>query len=286
MPAKRSGPALSDDGGSPLRLTTDPRGDYNPVWSPDGKWIAFLRGDPASPLSTSDREVRLIAPLGGPERKLADVRVQEITVNTVYLTWCPDSSCLVVTDTTGEGKPDALFVLPLDAGAKRQLTTPGPPVVADTNPAFSADGASLLFLRRTTWAFGELHVLPVRGNVPAGEARHLDVMGQKPDSAAWLPDGAEVVFSAGAIGGGASLWRLPVSGGRPPERLPFVGEDGVNAGGLSRAARPAGALGVCSQLHRRQHLAHRDAGAWRACDGSAGRHDCLDEVGYPPATVS
>ena len=29
--------------GSPLRLTTDPRIDYNPVWSPDGRWIAFLR---------------------------------------------------------------------------------------------------------------------------------------------------------------------------------------------------------------------------------------------------
>ena len=29
--------------GSPLRLTTDPSNDYNPVWSPDGRWIAFLR---------------------------------------------------------------------------------------------------------------------------------------------------------------------------------------------------------------------------------------------------
>ena len=33
--------------GSPLRLTTDPRSDYNPVWSPDGRWIAFLRVRPA-----------------------------------------------------------------------------------------------------------------------------------------------------------------------------------------------------------------------------------------------
>jgi eukaryotic-like serine/threonine-protein kinase len=29
--------------GSPLRLTTDAHNDYNPVWSPDGRWIAFLR---------------------------------------------------------------------------------------------------------------------------------------------------------------------------------------------------------------------------------------------------
>ena len=29
--------------GSPLRLTTDPSNDYNPVWSPDGRSVAFLR---------------------------------------------------------------------------------------------------------------------------------------------------------------------------------------------------------------------------------------------------
>ena len=120
--------------GSPLRLTTDPKSDYNPVWSPDGRWIAFLRGDPATPLARSDREVRLIPPLGGPERKLADVRVQEITVNPVYLAWCPDSKCVIVTDTGGEGKPDALFAIALETGDKRQLTNPQPPVLADTRP--------------------------------------------------------------------------------------------------------------------------------------------------------
>jgi serine/threonine protein kinase len=30
--------------GLPLRLTSDPLHDQNPVWSPDGRWIAFLRG--------------------------------------------------------------------------------------------------------------------------------------------------------------------------------------------------------------------------------------------------
>ena len=44
--------------GSPLRLTTDPGNDYNPVWSPDGRWIAFLR----SRSETGTSEVRLIAP--------------------------------------------------------------------------------------------------------------------------------------------------------------------------------------------------------------------------------
>ena len=63
--------------GAPLRLTDSPRNDYNPVWSPDGRWIAFLRGDPATLLGRSRRELRLIAPLGGPERSLGDVSVRK-----------------------------------------------------------------------------------------------------------------------------------------------------------------------------------------------------------------
>ena len=128
--------------GSHRQLTSDPRSDYNPVWSPDGRWIAFLRGDTARPLDRSDREVRLIPPLGGPDRKLADIRVQEITINPAFLAWCPDSKCLIVTDTTGEGKPDALFAISVETGETKPLTNPQPPVLADTNPALSPDGES------------------------------------------------------------------------------------------------------------------------------------------------
>ena len=63
--------------GPPLRLTTDSSIDYDPAWSPDGRWIAFLRSEPSSLVSlrgapvleTGRSELRLIPPLGGPERK-------------------------------------------------------------------------------------------------------------------------------------------------------------------------------------------------------------------------
>ena len=130
--------------GSPLRLTTDPRNDYNPVWSPDGRWIAFLRRQSEAGKS----ELRLIPPLGGPERKLAEIRVRRRDcITPPYLAWCPDSNCLVVTDSPGEGKPDALFVVSLETGEKRQLTNPQPPAAGDTNPAVSPDGSWLVFRR-------------------------------------------------------------------------------------------------------------------------------------------
>ena len=34
---------LIGTGGRPLRLTTDRAADYSPAWSPDGRFIAFLR---------------------------------------------------------------------------------------------------------------------------------------------------------------------------------------------------------------------------------------------------
>ena len=132
--------------GSPLRLTTDPSNDYNPVWSPDGRWIAFLRRQ----WEAGKSELRLIPPLGGPERKLAEIRVREVFVTPPYLAWCPDSNCLVVTDSPGEGKPAALFVVSLETGEKRQLTHPQPPATGDTNPAVSPDGSWLVFRRNAS----------------------------------------------------------------------------------------------------------------------------------------
>jgi Tol biopolymer transport system component len=107
--------------GSPLRLTIDPNNDYNPVWSPDGRSIAFLRGQ-----LQGKSELRLIAPLGGPERKVTEIRASESRVWPPYLAWGPDSNGLVVADSPGKGKPTALFVVSLESGEKRRLTHPQP----------------------------------------------------------------------------------------------------------------------------------------------------------------
>ena len=210
--------------GSPLRLTTDPHSDNNPAWSPDGRWIAFLR----SQSQAGNSELRLIPPLGGQERKVAEIRLQPIyPIPPVYLAWCPDSTCLIVTDFQVEGKPEALFVVSLDTGGKRQLTNPQPPVLGDTNPAVSPDGRSLVFHRNPTGAGGQFYWLPLgKGLTAGGEPRLLTLAALNARHSAWMPDGKEVLFSARG-----SLWRLAVTGEKPgespPARLPFVGEDGL-----------------------------------------------------------
>ena len=208
--------------GSPLPLTTDPLNDYNPVWSPDGRWIAFFRSQPPAPTGVRSRELRLKPPLGGAERKLADIRSQDFPF-AVYLAWSADSTSLVVTDSTGDGQPDALFVVSLETGEKTQLTKPLAPALADTSPAVSPDGRSMAFLRRMSWGAGELQVLPLgTGVTAAGEPRRLTPIELRADYPAWMPDGREIVFSSKG-----NLWRQAASGDSAPVRLLFVGEDGV-----------------------------------------------------------
>ena len=236
--------------GSPFRRTTDSLDDYNPVWSPDGKWIAFLRSQPTAPTGPRSRELRLIPPLGGPERKLADIRSQDFP-DAVYLAWSPDSNSLVVTDSPGEGQPDALFVVLLETGEERPLTKPQLPVLADTSPAVSPDGRSLVFLQRTAWGSGELHLLPLgKGLTAAGESKRLTPAELRADYPAWMPDGKEIIFTAKS-----SLWRLAVPGENTPTRIPYVGEDGLMpAISRSQPGKPARLVYVRS---------FRDGNFWR-----------------------
>ncbi|MCI0603024.1 serine/threonine-protein kinase [bacterium] len=209
--------------GSPLRLTTDLRYDYNPVWSPDGRWIAFLRSEPSATTGARNRELRLIAPLGGPERKLSDITSQDFDRNSTYLAWTPESKAVIVTDSQGEGRPDALFVISIETGEKKRLTNPQSPVLADTSPAVSPDGRSLVFLRRISWSSGELQLLALGKDMrSSGEPRRLTHAEQRANDPAWMPDGEEIIFAAKG-----NLWRLPISGEKSATQIPFVGEDGM-----------------------------------------------------------
>ena len=106
--------------GSPLRVTKTLR-TSSPAWSPDGRWIAFLQR-----LTGYKFELRLVPPLGGPERKVAEGELRTSLVgapgHVPRPAWSPDSRFLVITDHAGEKKPDALFAVSVETREKRQLT--------------------------------------------------------------------------------------------------------------------------------------------------------------------
>jgi eukaryotic-like serine/threonine-protein kinase len=138
------------------------------------------------------------------------------------LAWCPDSSCLVVTDSLGEAKPDALFFVSLASGEKRQLTQNSR--FADSDPAISPDGRWLVFRREVAPFAGELNLLALRNDLTAdGDPRALTPVDLAAYNPRWMPDSAEIVFSAKQ-----GLWKLRITGDASPEIVPFAGEDGVS----------------------------------------------------------
>jgi Tol biopolymer transport system component/tRNA A-37 threonylcarbamoyl transferase component Bud32 len=240
--------------GEPLRLTSDPANDYSPVWSPDGRAIAFLRELP----DHLSHELRLVPPLGGPERKITDITPRGF-LRPVTLAWCPDSSCVVLTDsanpTTG---PDALYVVSLDSGEKRQLTDGGRVRrFADSDPAVSPDGRWIVFRRDDAPFSGTLQLLQLDpGMVPKGEPRTITRTLLQAYAPRWAsPD--EFVFSAKG-----ALWRMSTAVGNIPERLPFIGEDGVMP--FVSARRPGG------EYRLAYVRSYTDTNIWRIDTSAAG----------------
>ena len=123
--------------GTEVRRTVHPARDFSPAWSPDGRWIAFLRGD-----VPGRSDLILVPPLGGTERRLGEIHIGQSDVVLPYLSWFPDSSALVVVDAPGQR--EGLFVVSRESGEKHALTTP-PAGDFDTNPAVSPDGRAVVF---------------------------------------------------------------------------------------------------------------------------------------------
>jgi eukaryotic-like serine/threonine-protein kinase len=191
--------------GPPLRLTTDPAEDGQPAWSPDGSMIAFLRTLPGGYF-----RVLVIPPLGGPERKVAEVFIPDSRwLSGPYLSWLPDSQSLVITDKAQRDRPTALFLVSSRTGERRQLTFPPAGVLGDGCVAVSPDGDALAFCRSTApgaWS-AELYTMAIaQGGAPSAEVRrHTFDRNNAVRGLAWSADNGGL-----ALGVGSSLWTLAV----------------------------------------------------------------------------
>ena len=195
--------------GTPLRLTDDPAADGSPAWSPDGRQIAFLRFG-----SQSERaaDVMLVPPIGGPERKLAQIdsrRVDSQVYRSLGLAWSPDGKHLAVGGRDSPREPYGIFLLSVETGEKRRLTLPRVSTELDFWPDFSPDGQKVAFVRGTVASAADIHVVPVTG----GQPERVTDLGTLVGGLAWTSDGREIIFSAGSTGG--ALYRIPASGGKP-----------------------------------------------------------------------
>ena len=194
--------------GTPLRLTTDPAADLKPAWSPDGRHIAFLRRTP------DGFRIFVVPALGGPEQKVADC-----IASGVGLDWSPDGKYLAIIDKPARQEPGAIFLVSVESGEKRRLTTPPPQSYTDSDPVFSPDGQALAFIRAARVAVEDVYLVRTAG----GEPKRLTFDNRRISGLAWTADGREIVFSSNR-GGVPTLWRVSASGGTP-ERVAAAGRN-------------------------------------------------------------
>ncbi len=151
---------VAADGGAPKTLVARPGRNASPVWSPDGKWIAYVTQDGKDREWFTNTFVGLVAPEGGSPRNLTAHFDERIGSD---LVWTPDSRALLFAAV--QKTAQHLYRASTD-GVVTALTK-GPDVNGE--PAIDAAGTTLVFLREEGTQPREVW----RMALPAGPAKAL-----------------------------------------------------------------------------------------------------------------
>lgn len=123
---------IADAAGGKERMITHEAGiQYQPAWSPDGKWIAYIGGH-----GYGTYELYVVSEDGTERRQLTQNRTHEFLP-----AWSPDGAQIAFSsDTSGDYE---IWVMQADGSNARQLTrSPG----LDTRPTWSPDGTKIVFV--------------------------------------------------------------------------------------------------------------------------------------------
>jgi len=188
-------------GGAPRRLTSDPDLEYNPVFSPDGRWVVFC----------SERR-------GNPDLYALDLRnpgSPKLLTNSDALedapSFSPDGKRLAFVSTRG-GNAD-IFVMPFrpdgpDASAEAVNLTRHKG--GDFHPAFSPDGKQIAFSSdRDGYRESEIYVMQADGS----NVRRLTRSPGWDGSPAWSRDGKWLYFYSQRKSG-PGIYRMKPDGSR------------------------------------------------------------------------
>jgi hypothetical protein len=99
--------------GEPVRLSS--AGGFGPAWSPDGRFVAFLR-----PLDVAHAAVAVSPALGGQEREITRITFdtvaifnrQEWAIPAPFLAWSADDKWLLTLDQKSPGKTQPHAIAP------------------------------------------------------------------------------------------------------------------------------------------------------------------------------
>jgi Tol biopolymer transport system component len=246
-------------GRAPRRLTVDPALDYNPVFSPDGRWVVFCserRGNPD--LYALDLKN------GGQPRLLTDNDSMEDAP-----AFSPDGRQIVFVSTR-DGNAD-IFAMPFDSDnpkASSKAVNLTHSAGGDFNPAFSPDGRRIVFSSDRAHATGLETYQRMKGLGADQFFRYptsltsiyaMDADGKnvkrltQPDgvdgSPAWSADETSVYFYSKRRGSkNYRIWRMKADGSDPQPISADV------AGALSPAITREGRVAFSARINDRWQI--------------------------------
>ncbi|WP_426245015.1 amidohydrolase family protein [Nocardioides sp. LHG3406-4] len=210
-------------GRKPKRLTDDSYQEVDPVFSPDGKRLAYS----SDRKGTEDIFVRTLK--SGKERRVTALDSAEVAAS-----WSPDGRSMAFQDQTG-----ATYVLDLASGAVRELVSS---LFGPGRPTWSADSSTVAFaaVRPYSQRFreGVSHILTVdvatgRQTYQAPGDRRDSLSTRGDDGPVWSPDGRSLAFVANS-----ALQVMPVdSAGTPTGAVRQVNSEVADAPSWSGDSR-------------------------------------------------
>lgn len=195
---------------------TSSSGDFGAAWSPDGRYIAFLR---ARDLFTSS--IMTMSAVGGQEREVAFITRESWRVlgnwnwslPAPFLAWSPDGKWLLSLDQSAHRAVSSIVRVSVETGEKRPVTEPPSPSRGDGSIALSPDGKTLAYTRTFGHSTSDIYVMPVTQDMrPGGTPRRLTSDGKEIFGLAWNPDRSRIVFSS-ARAGRRELWQVNTKNG-------------------------------------------------------------------------
>ncbi len=184
-------------GGREIQVTSDGEQNLQPAWSPDGKMIAYH--------SRNRRGIWLVPALGGLSRQLTEFGSKPAwSRDGDRIAFQSDAPADLSQAALGAMPPSTIWIVSSGGGGPRQITDIGVPSGGHGVPAWSPDGARIIF---ATYDLGlsELWSVSPRGDdlkrIWRGDVKFFDPV--------FSPDGRYLFASVAS--GNFHLWRLRLS---------------------------------------------------------------------------